>query len=259
MKVVILAGGLGTRLGEDTERIPKPMVPIGAKPILWHIMKMYSRCGLNEFIICAGYKAHAVVDYFVNYRLHNSAVTVDLRRNTANFLEEAREPWTVTIVDTGLDTQTGGRLLRVRDYLPEGEPFCMTYGDGVSDVNIAASIEFHKRRGFEATMTAVRPPTRFGAAVVENEQVRSFSEKPVGGEGFINGGFFVLERSVLDLIAGDQVVWEHGPMETLARRGSLGAYVHTGFWHPMDTLRDRRYLEQLWNSGGAPWHPEPIG
>jgi len=253
MKVVILAGGLGTRLAEETDRTPKPMVHIGTKPILWHVMKIYSQFGLNDFIICAGYKAHTIVEYFVNYRLYNSDVVVDLGKSLTSCLNESREAWNVTIIDTGLNTETGGRLLRIRDHLPRGEPFCMTYGDGVGNVNIQQAIDFHKQRRFTATMTAVRPPARFGSAVIQDGVVRSFSEKPVGGEGYINGGFFVLEPSVLDLIAGDGTVFEHDPMETLSKRGALGAYVHADFWHPMDTLRDRRYLEQLWNSGKAPW------
>lgn len=253
MKVVILAGGLGTRLAEETDRIPKPMVTIGSKPILWHIMKSYAKHGFNDFIICAGYKAHSIIEYFSNYQLHNSSLTIDLEKNTTTFLKPPPETWKVSIIDTGENVQTGGRLLRIRDYLTPGESFCMTYGDGVSDVNIKNVIELHKRKGFEATLTAVRPPSRFGTVEINDEKVHSFSEKPLSGESYINGGFFVLEHFVFDLIEGDHTVWEHGPLETLVQRNKLGAYTHSGFWHPMDTLRDRRYLEQLWASGEAPW------
>ncbi len=253
MKVVILAGGLGTRLAEETDRIPKPMVTIGSKPILWHIMKSYERHGLTDFIICAGYKASAIVEYFANYQLHNSNLTIDLEQNTTTCLKPPAEKWKVSIIDTGERAETGGRLLAIRDYLAPGETFCMTYGDGLSDVKIRDVIDFHKKRGFEATLTAVRPPSRFGAIDTNDGQVRSFSEKPIAGESYINGGFFVLEPSVLDLIEGEKTVWEHGPLETLAQRGKLGSYSHDGFWHPMDTLRDCRYLEQLWASNKAPW------
>ncbi|OJW47802.1 MAG: glucose-1-phosphate cytidylyltransferase [Alphaproteobacteria bacterium 41-28] len=253
MKVVILAGGYGTRLAEETDRIPKPMVTIGSKPILWHIMKSYAKHGLNDFVICAGYKAGAIIEYFTNYQLHNSDLTVDLEKNEITFLKPPSENWKVSVIDTALNVETGGRLLRVRNYITPGEPFCMTYGDGVCDVNIKNVIEFHKSKKFEATLTAVRPPSRFGTLEIKDGQVSSFSEKPVSGESYINGGFFVLEHSVFDLIEGDHVSWEYGPLETLAQCGKLGAYIHDGFWHPMDTLRDRRYLEQLWDTDRAPW------
>jgi glucose-1-phosphate cytidylyltransferase len=253
MQVVILAGGLGTRLAEETDRVPKPMVPIGSQPILWHIMKIYERCGLNRFVICGGYRIQSIVEYFVNYRLHTNDISIDIGRNELTYLNDKAEKWQVTIVNTGERTQTGGRLLRVRDYLDADGPFCVTYGDGVADVNVGSVIAFHRARGFEATLTAVRPPARFGATKIENGRVLEFSEKPLLGEGHINGGFFVFNRSVLDLIEDDDTVLERGPLETLAARGTLGAYVHDGFWQPMDTLRDRRQLEELWNSGSAPW------
>jgi glucose-1-phosphate cytidylyltransferase len=253
MQIVILAGGYGTRLAEETDRIPKPMVTIGSRPILWHIMKIYAHFGASEFIICGGYKSQEIVSYFANYRLHHSDVTLDLGSNTIRHLSQARENWKVTIVNTGEATKTGGRLRRVRNYLDPAEPFCMTYGDAVSDIDVGALVDYHRQRGFAATLTAVRPPARFGATVIENGRVVSFSEKPIGSDGYINGGFFVLDHSVFDLLDGDETVWEQGPLETLARRRTLGAFVHDGFWHPMDTLRDRRYLEQQWNSGNAPW------
>lgn len=253
MKVVILAGGYGTRLAEETDRIPKPMVTIGSKPILWHIMKSYSNHGLNEFIICAGYKASIIIEYFVNYQLHNSDITVDLEKNEITFLRPCSENWKISVIDTALNVETGGRLRRVRDYLTPGETFCMTYGDGVCDVNIKNVIEFHKKREYRATLTAVRPPSRFGSLEINDGQVTSFSEKPISGESYINGGYFVLEHSVLDLIEDDNVSWEYGPLEVLAQKRELGAFIHNGFWHPMDTLRDRRYLEQLWNTDKAPW------
>ncbi|HSX12817.1 MAG TPA: glucose-1-phosphate cytidylyltransferase [Chlamydiales bacterium] len=252
-KVVILAGGFGTRLAEETDRIPKPMVAIGSRPILWHIMKIYTQHGLNDFIICAGYKANVIIEYFANYRLHNSNLNIDLAKGTVTCLKEPRETWKVNIIDTGERAETGGRLLRIRDYLNPSEPFCMTYGDGVSNVNVAEVIQFHKNQGHEATLVAVRPPSRFGTVDILNGRVESFSEKPMSGESYINGGFFVLEPSVLDLIEGDHTVWERGPLEALTKKGKLGAYIHEGFWHPMDTLRDHRYLEQLWLSNKAPW------
>lgn len=253
MKVVILAGGLGTRLAEETDRIPKPMVTIGERPVLWHIMKLYSHHGFNDFVICAGYKAGVIIEYFANYRLHNSNIVVDLARNAVTPLSEPHENWKVSVIQTGEKTETGGRLLRVRDYLTPGEPFCMTYGDGVSDVDIPATIKFHQQRGFRATLTAVRPPPRFGAPVIKDGRVTKFSEKSTSNEAPINGGFFVLDPSVFDLIEGDRTVWEHEPLQILTQQAKLGAYVHDGFWHPMDTLRDRRYLEQLWAAGSAPW------
>lgn len=253
MQVVLLAGGLGTRLAEETDRIPKPMVTIGNQPILWHIMKSYASFGLEDFIICGGYKIDAIVEYFVNYRTHRSDIEIDIGRNEIVYLNNVSENWNVKIINTGEHTQTGGRLRRVREYLRPGQPFCFTYGDGVSDVDLSEVISFHERHGLEATLTAVRPPARFGSTVIENGKVTQFSEKPVSGEGHINGGFFVLNHSVFDLIEGDATIWERDPLETLAERGQLGAYVHDGFWQPMDTLRDRRYLEDLWLSGKAPW------
>jgi glucose-1-phosphate cytidylyltransferase len=253
VKAVLLAGGFGTRLSEETDRIPKPMVTIGNRPILWHIMKLYSQHGINDFVICAGYKSHVIVRYFANYREHNSNVTVDLASGIVTCLNEATEPWKISIIDTGEGTETGGRIKRVRDYLSDDEPFCLTYGDGIADVDIGALIKFHKDNEFTATLTAVRPPARFGAAIIENDRVTSFTEKPASGEGHINGGFFVVNPSALDLIEGDKTVWERAPLETLAREGKLGAFVHDGFWRPMDTLRDQRVLEDLWDSGQAPW------
>lgn len=253
MKVVILAGGLGTRLAEETDRIPKPMVTIGGRPILWHIMKIYASQGFNDFVICAGYKANVIIEYFANYRLHNSNLNIDLEKGTVTCLKEPREMWKVNIINTGERVETGGRLLRIRNHLDPNETFCMTYGDGVCDVDIKKLVEFHKEKGFEATMTAVRPPPRFGAVEIQEGKVRSFSEKPLSTEGWINGGFFVLEPSVLDLIEGDQAIWERGPLEALTKKGTLGAFVHPKFWHPMDTLRDQRYLEKLWFSNEAPW------
>jgi glucose-1-phosphate cytidylyltransferase len=252
-QVVLLAGGLGTRLSEETDRIPKPMVSIGSNPILWHIMKCYAHFGFNDFIICGGYKINAIIEYFVNYRLHTSNLRVDMGTNQVTYLNDAPETWKVTIINTGEQTQTGGRLRRVREHLTPGQPFCMTYGDGLSDVNLAEVFDFHRRRGFEATLTAVRPTARFGSTEITDGRITKFSEKPVSGEGHINGGFFVLNHSVLDLIDGDDTVWERGPLETLAERGTLGAYVHDGFWQPMDTLRERRNLEDIWHSGKAPW------
>ncbi len=253
MQVVLLAGGLGTRLAEETNLVPKPMVSIGTQPILWHIMKMYSHYGFNDFVICGGYKISVIIEYFANYRRHTSDVSINIRDNEITFLNEASEDWKVTIIDTGAETQTGGRLKRVRDYLTPDQPFCMTYGDGVANVKLDQVVSFHKEHDYTATLTAVRPPARFGSTIIENGKVLQFSEKPISGEGYINGGFFVLNYSVLDLIEADETIWEHGPLENLASQGELGAFVHDGFWQPMDTLRDRRYLERLWDSGNAPW------
>ena len=252
MKAVILAGGLGTRLGEETSVRPKPMVEIGGMPILWHIMKIYSAHGVNDFIICLGYKGYLIKEYFANYFLHTADVTIDLRNNSTEIHEKRTEPWRITLVDTGADTQTGGRLKAVRPYLNEGEPFCFTYGDGVASVDISALVDFHKSHGRAATITAVAPPGRFGALEFEGDLVRSFREKPAGDGGLINGGFFVLDPSVMDLIDDEDSVWEQKPLETLAAGGQLAAYRHTGFWQPMDTLRDKTYLEELWRDG-APW------
>jgi glucose-1-phosphate cytidylyltransferase len=253
MKAVILAGGLGTRLAEETDRIPKPMVTIGGYPILWHIMKSYEQAGIRDFIICAGYKAQVIVEYFVNYRLHNSSVEVNLKDGVIRCLDNPKEDWRVTIANTGETTMTGGRLKRIGHLLTPGESFCMTYGDGVIGADIADIIAFHKAQGRKATMTAVGMAARFGAAEITGDRVTNFVEKPVGGEGRINGGYFVLEKSVLDLIEDDDTFWEKEPLEALARQGELAAYRHDGFWQPMDTLRDRRLLEDLWAEGNAPW------
>ena len=252
MKVVILAGGLGTRLGEETAIRPKPMVEIGGKPIIWHIMKMFSYHGLHEFIICLGYKGYMIKEYFFNYSLHMSDVTIDIERNAIAVHQNQAEPWKVTLVETGETTMTGGRLRRIRRYLDDG-PFCMTYGDGVSDIDIGALIAFHEQEGRPATVTAVSPATRFGAMLVEGETVSRFAEKPVSAVDFINGGFFVLSPETLDLVEGDDMIWEREPLETLASRGQLSAYRHLGFWQPMDMLRDKITLEKLWSEGRAPW------
>jgi glucose-1-phosphate cytidylyltransferase len=252
-KVVILAGGLGTRLSEETEARPKPMVEIGGKPILWHIMKIYSKYGLNDFIVCLGYKGYVIKEFFLNYYLHLADVTFDIGRNTTEIHRGRAEPWRVTLVDTGADTMTGGRLARVRDYLG-AEPFCLTYGDGVADVDIGKLISFHAAHGRLATMTAVLPPGRFGALdLAEDGMVKGFQEKPRGDGGWINGGFFVFSPKVIDYIAGDAMPLEDRPLVQLASDGELQAYQHTGFWHAMDTLRDRRQLEAMWSSGNAPW------
>lgn len=253
MKAVILAGGLGTRLAEETDHIPKPMVTIGGHPMLWHIMKIYERAGIRDFIICAGYRAQVIVEYFVNYRLHNSTVEVSLKDGTVRCLSDAQEDWRVTIVNTGETTLTGGRIKRIGSLLSHREPFCLTYGDGVIAADISEIVAFHKAHGCKATMTAVRMPPRFGAAEIADHKVTRFLEKPVDAEGRVNGGFFVLEKSVLDLIAGDDTAWEREPLETLAKRGELAAFTYDGFWQPMDTLRDRRLLEDLWAKGNAPW------
>jgi glucose-1-phosphate cytidylyltransferase len=252
LKAVILAGGLGTRLGEETSVRPKPMVEVGGMPILWHIMKIYSAHGVNDFIVCLGYKGYLIKEYFANYFLHTADVTIDLRKNSTEIHEKRTEPWRITLVDTGADTQTGGRLKAVSQYLDPNEPFCFTYGDGVASVDITAQIAFHKNHGKAATITAVSPPGRFGALEFEGEKVRSFREKPAGDGGLINGGFFVLDPSVIDLIENDGSIWEQQPLEQLAAAGELVAYRHDGFWQPMDTLRDKTYLEDLWRDG-APW------
>ena len=253
MKAVILAGGLGTRLAEETVVRPKPMVEVGGRPLLWHVMKIYAAHGITEFIVCLGYKGVQVKEYFVNFRLHASDVTVDLEAGDCTFHQSRAEPWRVTLVDTGDDTQTGGRLKRIARYLGGDDTFCMTYGDGVADVDIGALLAFHRAHGRRATVTAVRPPGRFGALEREGDRVRSFAEKPPGDGGSINGGYFVLSAGTLDLVEGDATVWEQGPLETLAREGELMAYDHPGFWQPMDTLRDRNLLERLWAEGRAPW------
>jgi glucose-1-phosphate cytidylyltransferase len=252
MKAVILAGGYGTRLSEETVLKPKPMIEIGGRPILWHIMKGYAAHGVTSFVVCLGYKGYVIKEYFANYFLHMSDVTFDLAENRVEVLEAKAEPWRVTLVDTGEATMTGGRLKRVARYLGDGD-FCLTYGDGVGDVDIRGLVEFHRREGRLATVTAVRPPSRFGALSVTGRAVTGFEEKPVGEGGHINGGFFVLSPRVLDYIDGDQTTWEREPMERLAAEGQLSAYVHEGFWHPMDTMRDKTKLEGLWAGGRAPW------
>jgi len=252
MKAVILAGGLGTRISEESTLRPKPMIEIGGKPILWHIMKMYASHGINEFIICCGYKGYVIKEYFANYFLHTSDVTFDMQSNKMEVHQNSAEPWKVTVVDTGDDTMTGGRLKRVREYLDD-QDFCMTYGDGVSNVNITESISFHRAHGKLATLTGSQPPGRFGVLNLQGDTVTSFEEKPHGDGAWINGGFFVLSPKVVDLIEGDSTIWERDPMERLARDGQLTAYLHAGFWQPMDTLRDKNHLEELWRSGNAPW------
>jgi len=254
MKAVILAGGLGTRISEETNLKPKPMIEIGGKPILWHILKTYSHHGINDFIICCGYRGYIVKEYFANYFLHMSDVTFDMQHNKMEVHQRHAEPWRVTLVDTGENTMTGGRLKRVAPYLQGDDAFCFTYGDGVSDVNITKLIEFHRAHGLQATLTATTPPGRFGALDIHPDQrVTNFKEKPKGDGGLINGGFFVLSPKVIDLITHDQVIWEREPLETLAETNQLKAYAHEGFWQPMDTLRDKNYLEELWASGKAPW------
>jgi glucose-1-phosphate cytidylyltransferase len=253
MKAVILAGGLGTRISEETQVRPKPMIEIGGKPILWHIMKIYSQHGINDFVICLGFKGYLIKEYFANYCLHNSDVTFDLAQNSIALHDAQWEKWKVTLVDTGLETMTGGRLKRVSRYISD-DNFCMTYGDGVGDINISELICHHKRSGRLATVTATQPPGRFGSLrLAEENAVTGFQEKPLGDGGWINGGFFVLSPRVLDLIGGDSTVWEKEPMEHLAAAGELSAYKHHGFWQPMDTLRDKNHLEHLWESGRAPW------
>jgi glucose-1-phosphate cytidylyltransferase len=252
MLAVILAGGLGTRISEETHLKPKPMIEIGGRPVLWHILKIYAAHGINDFVVCVGYKGYVIKEYFANYFLHMSDVTFDLKNNCMEVHEKHAEPWRVTIVDTGEETQTGGRLKRVRSYL-KNETFCFTYGDGLADVDIRDSLEFHRAHGKHATITAVQPPGRYGALQIEEETVRDFHEKPLGDGAWINGGFFVLEPSVIDRIADDATIWEREPMEGLAHDGQLVAYKHHGFWRPMDTLRDKSQLEELWLSGKAPW------
>ena len=253
MKAVILAGGLGTRISEETHLKPKPMIEVGGKPILWHIMKIYSHYGVNDFLICCGFKGYLIKEYFANYFLHMSDVTFDMRDNSMQVLQQSAEPWRVTLIDTGEETMTGGRLRRVAPYLKDEEAFCFTYGDGVSDVNISELIAFHKAQKVKATLTATYPPGRFGALDMLGDKVQTFKEKPKGDGGMINGGFFVLSPAVLDLLDSDDCIWERAPLETLAERGELAAYQHHGFWQAMDTLRDKTHLEELWQSGQAPW------
>ena len=252
MKCVILAGGLGTRISEESHLKPKPMIEIGGKPIIWHIMKIYSSHGINDFIVCLGYKGYVIKEYFANYFLHMSDVTIDMEHNKMEVHQKGAEPWRITLVDTGEETQTGGRLKRVAGYLGD-EDFCFTYGDGVADVNIRELIAFHKSSKVKATLTAVQPPGRFGALVLKDNLITSFQEKPKGDGGWINGGFFVLSPKVIDYIKGDTTVWEREPLEGLARDQMLAAYFHRGFWQPMDTLRDKSHLEELWAGGSPPW------
>ena len=253
MKAVILAGGLGTRLSEETATRPKPMVEIGGKPILWHILKMYSYHGINDFVICCGYKGYVIKEYFANYFLHTSDVTFDMAHNAMEVHHKRTEPWKVTLVDTGDESMTGGRLRRVANYVRDEEAFCFTYGDGVSDIDISASIAFHRSHGKAATLTATFPPGRFGALDMQDGRVNSFREKPKGDGAMINGGFFILSPSVLSELKDDSTVWEQEPLVNLADRGELMAFEHGGFWQPMDTLRDKHLLEDLWASGRAPW------
>jgi glucose-1-phosphate cytidylyltransferase len=253
MKAVIFAGGLGTRISEETGLRPKPMIEIGNKPVLWHIMKSYSHHGINDFVICCGYKGYVIKEYFANYFLHTSDVTFDLAHNRMEVHQRYAEPWKVTLVDTGEDTMTGGRLKRVADYIKGEEAFCLTYGDGVSDVNITELLAFHRAQGVKATLTATVPPARFGALDIQGSKVASFMEKPKGDGAMVNGGFFVLSPKVVDYISGDSTVWEREPLERLAAEGNLAAFQHDGFWQPMDTLRDKTFLEELWQTGKAPW------
>ena len=252
MKVVILAGGFGTRISEESHTRPKPMIDIGGRPVLWHVMKIYAAHGFNEFVICCGHKGYVIKEYFANYFLHQADVTFDMRENRMQVHEASAEPWKVTLVDTGENTMTGGRLRRVRKYLGD-EPFCFTYGDGLADVNVADLVDFHRRQNTIATVTAVQPPGRFGALNLTTSRICDFDEKPKGDRGWVSGGFFVLTPKVFDFIEGDDTSWELAPLKTIARAGQLSAFVHQGFWQPMDTQRDRIALEDLWASGKAPW------
>ena len=253
MKAVILAGGYGTRLSEETHLKPKPMIEVGGKPILWHIMKIYSYHGINEFIICCGYKGYVIKEYFANYFLHMSDVTFDMGANTMEVHQKNAEPWKVTLVDTGEDSLTATRLKRVKKYLEDEEMFCMTYGDGVGSINISESIRFHKEQGRLATLAAVYPPGRFGSLAIDDNRVSKFLEKPLGDGGFINGGYFVLSNKVFDFIPCANSSWEHEPLEALVAKGELSAFLHRDFWQPMDTVRDKVFLDELWESGKAPW------
>ncbi len=252
MKAVILAGGLGTRISEETSSKPKPMIQIGGMPLLWHIMKMYSAFDINDFIICCGYKGYMIKEYFANYSLHNSDITLDLKNNKIEIHHKSVEPWKITLVDTGLDTMTGGRLKKVQKYLDD-ETFCFTYGDGVSDLNIGDLIKFHKNQKTLATVTGVKPPGRFGAMSVSDNKVIKFQEKPEGDHSWINGGFFILEPKIFDYITDDSTIWEREPLENLSNEKQLSVYLHSGFWQPVDTLRDKNRLEELWNSNKPPW------
>jgi glucose-1-phosphate cytidylyltransferase len=253
MKAVILAGGLGTRISEETSVRPKPMVEIGGKPILWHILKIYSHFGINDFVICLGYKGYIIKEFFANYFLHTADVTFHMEENRMEVHDSMTEPWRVTLVDTGDTTQTGGRLKRVSKYLVGEDTFCLTYGDGLADIDVAKSIEFHRLHGKLATITAVQPSGRWGSLLIDGDQVTAFREKPVGDGVSVNGGFFILSTKVVDYIKGDQTLWEREPLERLAEEGNLKAYPHTGFWQPMDTLRDKTQLEELWQRDAAPW------
>ena len=253
MKAVILAGGFGTRISEETNLKPKPMLEIGGKPILWHIMKIYSAHGINDFVICCGYKGYMIKEYFANYFLHQSDVTFNIQRNSMEVHQKRAEPWTVTLVDTGDHSMTGGRLRRVSEYVKNEDAFCFTYGDGISDINISKLIKFHKDHGKDATLTATYSPGRFGALDIKDKKILQFSEKPKGDGALINGGFFVLSPKVLDRITGDDCVWEKEPLKGLAADGNLMAYSHEGFWQPMDTQRDMHYLQELWDKDDAPW------
>ena len=252
MKTVILAGGYGTRISEETHLKPKPMIEVGGMPILWHIMKSYSSYGINDFIIACGYKGYIIKEYFANYFLHMSDVTFDMKNNSMEVHHKFVEPWTITLVDTGLDTMTGGRLKRIKEYV-EDETFCFTYGDGLSDIDISSLISFHKNQKTFATATAVQPPGRFGKLEINNERITSFTKKPIGDGAWINGGFFVLEPKVFDYIENDETIWEKQPLEKLASENQLSAFKHNGFWQPLDTLRDKNLLEGMWSSGNAPW------
>jgi len=252
MKAVILAGGLGTRISEETATRPKPMVEIGGKPILWHIMKTYSAYNINDFVICLGYKGYIIKEYFANYFLHMSDVTIDMVNNKMDVHQNSAEPWSITLIDTGEATMTGGRLKMISEYL-DNEDFCFTYGDGVGDINVAKLIEFHKEQGTLATLTATQPPGRFGSLNIDDNRVTNFQEKPQGDGGWINGGFFVLSPRVIDYIQGPRTIWEREPMERLAAERQMSVFFHKGFWQPMDTLRDKNHLEELWNAGKAPW------
>ena len=253
MKAVILAGGLGTRISEETVIKPKPMIEIGGKPILWHIMKIYSFHGINDFIICCGYKGYVIKEYFANYFLHQSDITFDMSKNEMKIHQERVEPWKVTLIDTGEQTMTGGRIKRIKEYLDDGEDFCLTYGDGLANIDITKLIAFHKNHGRAATLSAIYPPGRFGALDIIDSQVTSFCEKPRGDGALINGGFFVLNSKALDYIQGDNPIWEQEPLKKLAKDGELMSFKHEDFWQPMDTLRDKHYLEELWESEKAPW------
>jgi glucose-1-phosphate cytidylyltransferase len=252
MQVVILAGGLGTRISEETDARPKPMIEIGGRPLIWHIMKIYSHFGMTDFIVCLGYRGYVIKEYFLNYFAHNSDLTIDLSTNTVELRSKPTEQWRVTLVDTGATTQTGGRIKRVAPLLKD-DTFCLTYGDAVADLDLRALVDFHRRGGTWATVTAVRPMGRFGAVTMDGSRVVRFEEKPIGDGGWINGGFFVLDRRIMDTITDDATIWEHGPMTELTQRGELAAYAHHGFWQCLDTLRDKRMLEEWWNGKSAPW------